>query len=393
MGDAIQPHQRIHELDILRGFALLGVFLVHFVGAAFYALPIDDIAEQAFLESFSDRAALFVSDWLFESKANTLFGVLFGMGFWIMMQRLSESGRDFRGIYARRLGALLFIGLVNVFLIFPGDVLHEYALIGFVLMALRALPTKWLLWLGITLAVLGSPAMDHVMWANDLWNDDYDIAQEAAFADGRYWNWVMSMTFAHIDRNFLHFGVAGWALYVLGRFLLGAWVMKTDLIGWVTTHHKTHRNWAIGLLVFGLVIELVSLLIYDGVIPGNRMVESMMHAVGAPIVAMSYAFFLIVLYHSRQGRRAVLWFAPVGRIALTAYVVHGAVYTLLYMPFGLDLLGTLGPLRSFVVALMLYAALTAFAHAWLQHYRYGPLEYLWRWATYGKRPVNRLATA
>ena len=116
-------------------------------------------------------------------------------------------------------------------------------------------------------------------------------------------------------------------------------------------------------------------------------------ALGAPLAAVGYALCLLRLLDSRHRDAVLACFVPVGRMALTAYVLHGAVFTLVYMPFGLDLLGILGPAASFALALALYAALTRFAQLWLARYRFGPLEYLWRWATYGVRPplhlVNR----
>ncbi|MEO0955330.1 MAG: DUF418 domain-containing protein, partial [Pseudomonadota bacterium] len=80
------------------------------------------------------------------------------------------------------------------------------------------------------------------------------------------------------------------------------------------------------------------------------------------------------------------WLAPVGRIALTAYVTHGLLFSIIFLPLGPNLTGIITPIASFWVAIGLYVSLTRGSIFWLKRYRYGPLEFIWRWATYGRKP-------
>ncbi|MEM8548257.1 MAG: DUF418 domain-containing protein [Pseudomonadota bacterium] len=380
---------RIDELDVLRGFALLGVFIVHFVGSAYFELPLAEETADRWFDEWPHFTALFVSDLFFQNKANTLFATLFGMGFWVMLTRLAERGANATTIYVRRLLALFVLGVLNVIFIFPGDVLHEYALIGLVLLLLRHWPLRAQLIVGLCLAFFGGPLVEHLFVAID-WSDDwFDKLQEAAFKDGGYGNWVATMSVAHFQRNFLMGGLLGWGLYILGRFLLGTWLMRVNWVEWLRGRRVWLLRAAVSLSALGLTAELVSLLIFYEIMPGPAWLDVTLHTLGAPILAAAYALLLVYWVQSSNTRGMVMWLAPVGKVALTAYVLHGLVFTLCYMPFGLDLLGRAGPAIGLLMAVGLYVLLTILASLWLVRFRYGPLEFFWRWATYGARPEFR----
>ena len=385
----LRVSERIEELDVLRGFALLGVFIVHFVGSAFYELPLDEDQAELWSGQWYHVAALFISDLFFQNKANTLFATLFGMGFWVMLERLSARQADFTAIYLRRLAVLFVLGLLNWFLIFPGDVLHEYALIGFALFAMRRVSAKTMLLLGLTLALLGQALAAHLLEGLNLSFEGFDDIQVAAFEQGEYLTWVAMMASSMFQRDFLFAGLLGWGLYIFGRFLLGAWVMREGWIQRLRDIPSTTKA-AVWLLAVGLATELGSLLIFMEIIPGSEMMDATLHMIGAPVTAVGYALALIVLFQSERWRSVVSWCAPVGLMAVTCYVALGLVFSLSFLPFGLDLLGVLGPAPSLLIALALYVALTLASHSWLRRFRYGPLEYLWRWATYGSAPTLRM---
>jgi uncharacterized protein len=384
--------ERIGELDVLRGFALLGVFIVHFVGASFYMLSVDPAWQEAVRAQPLDRTAMILSDFFFLDKANTLFATLFGMGFWVMMERLKARGAPFQMIYLRRLLILLGIGLINVFLIFPGDVLHMYASLGLLLLLLQSTPKSFKLVVGLGLAIGG-------YWLGDILAPNaadggkfFETVQAAAFERGEYWNWVIMTAPAFFVREFVHGAFFGWALYLFGRFLIGAWIMQQGWMERLSELRPTIRRLAWLVLPLGLGIEAVSVLIYEEVLAVPEAVGEWLHLFAVPLLALGYALALILLFHSRR-KWIALAFAPVGRMALTAYMLHGAIFTAIYMPFGLGMRGIMGPAISLAFVIALYAVMTIFCHWWLARYRYGPLEYLWRWATYGERPKFALAPA
>ncbi|MEM7740297.1 MAG: DUF418 domain-containing protein, partial [Pseudomonadota bacterium] len=187
--------------------------------------------------------------------------------------------------------------------------------------------------------------------------------------------------------------IVPWSLYILGRFFLGAWVIRAGLLTADPSRSAMiARACAIGLLGGG-ASELFSVLIYHGVLELPAALDSAVHACAAPLLALGYACGIVLLFRSARQSALARYFSPVGKVALTAYIAHGAVYLIVFMPFGLNLADVLGPAQSLLLITALFAVFQLAATVWLRHFRFGPLEYLWRWATYGTRPTWRLAAA
>lgn len=140
---------RIEEMDVLRGVALFGVVLANMVGFSTFDIVATGQQLLSLPTAPLDGALLQLSFVLINDKANTLFAFLFGLGFYLQMQRAQARGADFERIYLRRLTVLLCIGLVHILLVWNWDILHLYALAGFALFALRRVSTRTLLVAGL----------------------------------------------------------------------------------------------------------------------------------------------------------------------------------------------------------------------------------------------------
>lgn len=386
---AVKPSDRIGELDVLRGFALLGVFIVHFVGLTFYEIPAPADTRELWESDWVQRGASLVSDVFFQNKANTLFATLFGMSFWLMLERLEVRGGEFKRVYLRRLAALAAIGLVHLLLVFPGDVLFEYACLGFVLFSLRRLQAHLMLGLGLLLAIFGDALGTQISeWVSPVDHVPYSAAVPI---NERYSDWVLRSARQYYAEEIAYGGSLGWLLYLLGRFLIGAWLMQQSWVRRLGEHGSAARGIVGVSLPIGCALETVSILVMLDWLPWPAWIDTVCHAIGAPLMAIGYAAGLVALYTGGDSRRWVSWLSPVGRIALTAYVAHGLVFSLVFLPMGISFAGQVTPFMGLLLALGLYSALTLWSQFWLRHYRYGPLEYLWRWATYGSRPTNRLS--
>ncbi|MEO1657305.1 MAG: DUF418 domain-containing protein [Pseudomonadota bacterium] len=380
---------RVGELDALRGFALLGVFIVHFVGINYWELPMDDAVREAWQGSIVYGGAGFMSDFLFYDKANTLFATLFGMGFWVMMTRLKERGADFERVYLRRLGVLFLIGLINWIFIFPWDVLHDYAIAGLILFLLRNLSVRAMLVTGLILTIGSAPLANQAL---SFLAPDVSGEATATYHGETYFSWITMNVRDGLQRDVVDGVYLSWLPYVLGRFLLGAWVIRA---GWLEV--SPERNVVIGRLcvaglLIGLLIELTTTLIVFELIPLPMIIDTFIHAIGGPLLALGYACGLVLLFRSNRWNSVARYFSPVGKTALTAYVIHGIVFVLIYYPFAFGLAGIVTPVHSVVIALAVFATVQAAASTWLRRYRFGPLEYLWRWATYGQRPAFRIVS-
>src|SRR5689334_13623698 len=142
-------------MDVLRGVALFGVFLVNITSFASAGIMATDEQLLSLPTAAVDLTLYDVLEWLFVDKANTLFAFLFGLGFYLQMRRLEARGVDFVRIYLRRLTVLLLIGILDTFFLWNWDILHLYALAGFVLLAMRELTNRDLVALGLIFGLLG----------------------------------------------------------------------------------------------------------------------------------------------------------------------------------------------------------------------------------------------
>ncbi|MEM6746106.1 MAG: heparan-alpha-glucosaminide N-acetyltransferase domain-containing protein [Pseudomonadota bacterium] len=250
-GHPLAEKGRIGELDALRGFALLGVFVVHFVGINYWEMPMDDSVRDAWHESVVQGGVGFASDFLFYDKANTLFATLFGMGFWVMLTRLRERGANFERVYLRRLTVLFVMGLINWVFVFPWDVLHDYAIAGLVLFLMRDLSKRSMLMIGLVLTIVSAPVATHVLL--ELIPEGGRDAP-ATYHDESYLTWVGFNLKTGLQRDFVEGVYFAWLPYVLGRFLLGAWVIRS---GWLEANPARDRVIK-RLFIVGVVVGLLS---------------------------------------------------------------------------------------------------------------------------------------
>ncbi|KLI63600.1 DUF418 domain-containing protein [Aurantiacibacter marinus] len=392
--------ERIGVLDALRGFALLGVLLANLTEFAVAPWMATDAQIAALSSAPADTRTHFILSWLVYGKANTLFATLFGIGFWVQMERLQKRDVAFETIYLRRLFILLAIGLVHMSFVWIWDILHVYALAGFLLFFMRGLSQRAFIIIGISLAVFGSPVLTHLIQISGFFADastGFDdaaiLSRQAASAAGNY-----TAIFAGFMRINWYEWVAGgmlytWVLYALGRFLIGAYIARR---GWVQRAAELLPQYAKVMAValpLGLAGQYINAAVsMDQMQPlfGSAELVDLVDYVSRPLTALGYACLIVLFFHSGLRPVAAI-FAPVGRMALTNYIAQSffIAFLLFGVGPGLALSGREGTFAFTIYALIFFAAQTVFSHFWLKVYAFGPLEYLWRWATYGDKPRLR----
>lgn len=398
----VAARDRVGELDVLRGFALFGVLLVHcysWPGAPFLTT---EAQFDALRSSGVDRAAEFLTIWLFYDKANTLFAFLFGVGFAVQMQRLEARGDDFRAIYLRRLTILLLFGLVHLFTVWPLDILHLYALAGFALFALRGISSRNMLIAGLLLAFAARPLSDVLFDAAGVSGPAFDRAYSDAAIMARQNAASVGeaiMAFAQLPlADFFASGmVVGWFFYALGRFMLGAYVARR---GWLQRARDLlphYRRWGLMLLPLGLAGEFLATVLEFGIFPLLEPLAFLylpLHILSSPLLACGYLCVVVLVFHSRFSA-IVRIFAPVGRMALTNYVAQSFAIGFVLYNFdpALGLIGTIGPAWMLVAGLAIFAVQILSSYLWLSRFAYGPLEWCWRALTYGRLPRMREVVA
>ncbi len=381
------PHaERIVALDVLRGAALLGIFIMNMPGFTHSVF-----ARPATLESGLDAVVAGLREALFAGKFNLLFGLLFGIGFTLQLARLERAGpgRAPR-IYARRLAGLLAIGLVHAVLIWPGDVLLVYALLGFALLALRHVNDRALMVL--VAACLLYPTLGEALrpwWISadleTLAAFDYsafEVSNDLAFGHGSF-----AAAVAETARVF------AWSYTTpLGLFSYAAFYvqMATGILVGVLAGR---RRWLATLvarpdlvrLAQGRALAVVIASAVFSVVPGGI---ALPQTVGRAALTAFYVLTVLRLLARPHITRWWRPFAVAGRMPLTNYLMQTLLGSFIFYGWGLGLWGRAGPTLETGLALLLFFAVQLpFSAWWLSRFRHGPAEYLWRLLTYGRRAV------
>lgn len=387
--------ERIDEVDVLRGFALLGVLTVNFVGFAGGGLMATDVQLAALPTARIDHITDFLVEWLMTDKANTLFATLFGLGFYIQIARNGDRP-GFVARYSRRLGWLWVFGILNLTLLWVWDVLNVYAVTGFLLLAVRNWSTRSFVAVGLVLALISSDLLrlvadlagiDLMGW--DPYSDASVHARQAASEAGDYPALVALLWIYTWDEWFAGGFFLIWVAYALGRFMLGAAIGRSGVLDDIAGRLVQLRRLRNIVLPLGLAAALVhELLDAADFADGEALVGAIVAATTSPIallLAAGYALMIATGWHSRPGRVILSAFRPVGQMALTNYLMQGFAYgfVLFGVGPGLALGGKIGTFAVVLICFTFVALQMLFSHWWLARYRFGPMEWLWRWLTYG----------
>ncbi|MBZ4330390.1 DUF418 domain-containing protein [Corallococcus sp. AS-1-12] len=417
----VEISERVHLLDALRGFALLGVFVSNslswFSGRqllpseqsqALAAPPLEMVVRQLY--------AFFV-----DQKFVTLFSLLFGLGFALQMTRAEGRGASIVPVYRRRLLVLLGIGLVHMFAVWVGDILSTYALVGFVLLLFRQRSDRTVLtWVAVLFVVLplalsvaqrfgpellhGKEAAEQAAKATR----ELENAHRTAFLTGLSSDSVLTSQQANAVfawQNLPNPGRPIWLCIILGRFLLGLWVGRRRLLEDVERHRALLVRvmaWGLGV---GSAVATLSLVLYlrkqgapGG--PGAQLEQPVwmvgmrtLREVGYLFMGCGYAAAFALLFQKERWRKVLGVLTPAGRMALTLYLMQSVISIWLYDGWGLGLVGRTPPSRTVLMCLGVFAAQVAFSHWWLARFRFGPVEWLWRSLTYGRIQPMRLVPA
>ncbi|QHG87524.1 DUF418 domain-containing protein [Xanthomonas sp. NCPPB 1638] len=402
----IAATERIVVLDVLRGFALLGILLMNieaFVGPLDLALTGVEPHWQG-----ADRIADALVYFFVQGKFYTLFALLFGMGFAVMAQRAEPAGGAFLGTYLRRTAGLLAIGLLHALLLWSGDILVSYALLAPLLLVVRRLPTVTLPWLaglvyafapGLVLlyALVGALAQTDPDMAA-AWNTALaDIAQQsaanvqaqrAAFGSGTYLQATLQRWH---DLGQALSGLSINGPTVLGMFLLGAWFVRSGAIAAPTRHARLFALLRHVALPLGSGLMLVSYALEPWMDPTRATVRLSvafaLSLIAGPLMSLGYAAWVVRLA-PRLG-----WLAPAGRMALSNYLLQSALCTWIFYGYGLGYFEQLPRCWQVPFALGVFGMQLALSRWWLQRCCFGPVEWLWRGATYLRLPPMRRGQA
>jgi uncharacterized protein len=401
-----QVQERIAAIDILRGFALLGIILVNFAGS-----------EAARTGGVDDQVRRLLG-FLISSKFYTTFSFLFGLGFALQLLRARMRQSRIVPVYIRRMAVLFLIGAFHAVFIWSGDVLKYYAVMGLFLILFRNLPGKVLLIFAILslafefwtympnsppdrfTAMLPARHNPERQQMKDLERTlQYARLREAgqamslAIRSGTYGQVVESrFRFEKARSGFLgaYFWPSAFAMFLLGLYA-GRRGIFHDLVG--------RRKFLSRVMWTVLPLALVFNLFYGyGPQIFGRLYQQMpdwasnvLYVLAGPMGSLFYiSGLLLLLVKSKRWSKRLGFLRWVGRMPLTNYLMQSVVGTLVYYHYGLSLFSRLSYLHGLLLTVAVFAAQIPLSRWWLSKFEFGPVEWLWRTLTYGKFQPMRI---
>lgn len=384
----VDTPERIHAVDTIRGFALLGVLLANINSSL--PQPLMSIRY-----GYSDElVANVVLKWVFlvfiDSNFYTMFSLLFGAGFIIFLDRARLRGVSARILFLRRIGVLFLIGMAHGFLIWYGDILATYAVLGILLLAFADVPARRLWKWGVAIyllpIVLGwikfflSDPAPAVM--SEAARESRMATAEAAmliYTSGSWWE-VAQQRFGDLKIMWRYVIPIYYAVPAFGMFLIGAAIARSGMLTSLDANRALFRRVSWLGLPIGLLLSAYSHAAHDN----GWIMPTTSGRLGDIALCLAYvATIVLFLQHARM-TRWVRPLAPVGRMALTNYLLQSLVFTWVFCGYGFGLGDSFGRLGNTSMALTFFALQMWFSRWWLARYRFGVMEWLWRTMTYGR---------
>ena len=397
---ALPVAERISILDVLRGFALMGILIMNMPGFSYsgwhesdgshyWPLQVDQLAEQ-------------VRDALFSGKFNSLFSVLFGLGFTIQFARMQQQdplGAD--RLYLRRLLMLLVIGVVHACVFWFGDVLHVYAILGIVLLfGLRKVSDR-----GLVLVMVGClvyPLISSLLRVAFVSKEfvasrvalgkGFALTNDVAYGAGSFWAtaWENMRIMAHEYGNLYSlWGTFGWYVSMTLTLLLGVLAGRRRWAQRIPELMPQIKRLTWVMLVVGLALSATATMIWEANrTPGPSLIKTfagLCYNISRPMLMVFYVLLIVQLFQHQTWKRLVRPFELAGRMPLTNYLLQTAICTTLFYGWGFGLWAKVGPAAGLALSVLIFFAVQVpWSYWWLRTHERGPMEALWARMTYGR---------
>jgi uncharacterized protein len=399
----ISSRERIEILDVLRGLAVGGILIGNMQWFSGYGMLPEALAAHSTL---ADRIIHFLVHFFIEGKFYSIFSFLFGFGFALQIARAQERGDSKAALFKRRLFWLLVIGLAHAFLLWAGDILSIYALMGFVLILFRRKTDEALLkW---SLALMIVPILTYVLFyilfaafvspediakfnggQLDFWNQMVRKVQQ-----GNYRQIIGDFNLQYIVGRYVGLIFDMRLPKILAMFLLGFYAYRRGFFQNLSVHQSFIRR----VLVYGLALGLVGNIAFaalagkEAVFPPTTagIAGVVTYAFGVPALALGYIALVAALWQKAAWRGLLGFLAPVGRMALTNYLMQTVICVFIFYGYGFGQFGNVGAGMATLIALGIFLFQVLTSSLWLKYFQYGPMEWIWRQLTYRQRLDLRL---
>ena len=406
----VQAAEREKFMDVLRGFAILGIFIANLGSGLSWYNESAHMTGPMLMEGW-DHKMLFLHHMFIEGKFYSIFSLLFGWGIALQIKR--GLAKDINPIptIRRRLFFMLILGAVHL-LIWNGDIVFFYAMLGFLLIPLRKFSNKTLLvtgavliltpilfyWLKMEYPVLNYPAEKMNELGIKVTSNMLPIKSEedymALMQHGSWWDQFK----VNVGGVFFRYGYLFFVSRipkVVGMFLIGYVIGRTDFYKNIVQHKKL-LYYLIGI---GIVVGLPAnyylayyMAWHDGDYYGlktNGLYQTIFYAFGVVPLALLYVSVFMLSFQANTGRKILSVLAPVGKMAFSNYIMQSLIGNFVFLGAGLGYMGTVGPVYYTMFGILVFIGQIIISTIWLKYFNYGPLEWLWRSATYSKWQVMK----
>ena len=382
-------HARVDVADVLRGLAVMGIILLHAIEHFnFYSFP--DTAGQSAWLNFTDRAVWDGLFFLFGGKAYAVFALLFGFSYFIQYDNQRLRGRDFRLRFCWRLVLLFLIGNLNA-AFFTAEVLVLYSLVGFILPLVCRLKDKWIFVLACVLLLQPMPlyytvraCLDPtfavpVLPTGDLWAATFEVQSR-----GTFWQTLKVNLWEGQLASLAWAWDNGRVFQTAALFLFGYLTGRRGLF--LRENLKFWNKVLCGSLVAFFPLYGLGNMLPDFVT--NPSVRTPLLLVVSSLYKFAFMLLLVAAvlnaYYRTSLRGLLTRIIPYGRMSLTNYITQSVIGSMLFYNWGFGLHSRLGITASVLVGVLIFAVQLAFCRRWMKRHSHGPMEYLWKRATWLK---------
>lgn len=382
-------HARVEVADVLRGLAVMGIILLHSIEHFnFYSFP--DTTGQSTWLTFTDKAVWDGLFFLLGGKAYAVFALLFGFSYFIQYDNQRMRGHDFRLRFCWRLILLFLIGNLNA-MFFTAEVLVLYSLVGFILPLTCKMKDKWIFILACILLIQPLPLyytlracfdpafVTPALPTGDLWGATFEVQSH-----GTFWETVRVNLWEGQLASLAWAWDNGRVFQTAALFLLGFLAGKRGLF-----LKENLKIW--NKVLCGSLLAFFPLYGLGNMLPGfidNPSIRTPLLLIISSLYKFAFMLLLVsailFAYYRTRLQRRLAQIVPYGRMSLTNYITQSIFGSLLFYNWGFGLHDDLGITASFLTGILLFILQFSFCRWWMAHHSHGPMEYLWKRATWLK---------
>ncbi len=401
------PLQRITVLDALRGFALFGVIIMHMLQR--FGVGVGSQEEMLRFPAL-DEIFQWIGNNIIMGRFINIFAFLFGLSFFIQMDRAAKKGIDFRGRFVWRMIVLLIMGMLS-YSFYYVEIISIYAFFGLLMIPLYKVK-KWMLLVLFAFFLLGGPRVVNTVRHNQKTKieqaDKTDEANEQTNNVRRTPretpdhiknpSFINSAKYFYKDRLMgklrYQFGFGGRGYITFALFLMGLYVGRIRFFEKLEEHQKQNMFLFIGFVLATVIATILKnvlpqidfriLFRPEGqIIPSSFLLSKAIDDLSIVLSSGALAMGFILLYQTAKFGKYLEVLSPYGRTGLTNYIMQGFLGSLLFSPWAFgSFFSPWGAAALFVFGIVIYIIQGVASKYWLKYYLYGPLEWLWRSLTY-----------